>query len=351
MQTQKMALKPKTGHNASPKAPIFVVGAPRSGTTLIAKILGNHRDVFRPGETHYFEDIWARRKGMGKLDIAELSHALDRLLTAFDRYGSPGTQDLVRAVISKELLIDRVYSLGGSYGAIYYAFMSMLAESVGKTRFCDDTPRHLFYLHTIFDFYPEARVVGCIRDPRDFLCSYKHVWKVGPPTERAQFKALYHPVFTSLLWRSSANLLLKHSRQCCNGRIILVRYETLVEQPQEEVRRVCDFLGLDYTDVLTQVEPPNSSFEQSSSGIYSASIGRWYECLSQEETWWVQTLAGSAMHKCGYEAEATSLPKRALFVTSVTTPLAFVKYLRIHSNKRGSLIGFVMRRLMALLEQ
>ena len=337
----------QTVSNASP---IFVVGAPRTGTTLVGRILGRHRAIFSPGESHYFEDIWTRRREWGKLEKdADISAVVPRVLTLFGRFAFPGSQGRVNAVITGQALISRTRTLGGGYRALYLAFMSMLAESEGKTRFCDDTPKHLYYLHTIFDLFPNAKVIGTVRDPRDFLCSYKNYWRATPPGERARVKALYHPVITSLLWRSSSNLLLKHARQCCQGRVLLVPYERLVEQPKEEVSRICDFLAIDYSDELIQVETHNSSFEKSSTGVFTTSVGRWRTCLGVEETWCAQTLTMKNMLALGYEIETVNPSKKALLLSLMTAPLAFVRALRVNTHRRGPLLGYVLRRLPTLL--
>lgn len=336
------------GLNASP---VFVVGGPRSGTTLMAKILDRHQQVFSPGESHYFEDIWARRKEIGDLqDQAALSLAVARLLTLFGRYNFPQTQSMVDAVVDKETLVEQTRALGEDYGALYYAFMSSLAGNVGKTRFCDDTPKHLYYLHTVLSFFPNAKVIGCMRDPRDFLCSYKNYWmKKTVAQERKRLKTLYNPVITSLLWRSSSNSLLKHVNQCCRGKVLLVQYEELVQDPPEQVGRVCRFLGLDYSDELIGVETHNSSFEPSSSGIFTTSVGRWRTYLSPEEIWWAQTLGKDNMRLLGYEMEAVSPSKRALLLLLMKTPLALAKALYVNTRRRGPLFGYMLRRLSTLL--
>jgi len=352
MSPLKLMHGPQTGQIAMSKAPIFVVGAPRSGTTLVARIIGRSRDVFAPGETHYFEDVWSRQREIGRLENdLELSRAADRLLTSFGRFNFPEAQRLVNNVVTKQALVERARSLGGGYRGLYLAFMSMLAESVGKTRFCDDTPKHLYYLHTIFSLFPDARVIGCARDPRGFLCSYKNYWMATSPNESVRIKTLYHPIVTSLLWRSSSNLLLKHSRQCCNDRMILVRYETLVEHPEQQTTRICDFLGIDYSDELTQVESHNSSFENPQPGIFTVSVGRWRTCLSSDEVWWTQTLAGDNMHTFGYKSEPVNPPKRALLLASATAPLALVRAIRANTQKRGPLVGYMWRRLLALVQR
>jgi hypothetical protein len=223
--------------------PIFVVGAPRSGTTLLGRILDQHGSIVTPGETHYFEDIWARRRELGRLeDPAELERAADLLMTALKRFHQRG-QELVEAAVTRQALVERAIALGAGYGSLYIAFMGMLAESKEKTLYCDDTPRHIFHLRTIFDLFPDAKIIACVRDPRDFLSSYKNYWKVA--SERERMRALYHPVLTSLLWRSSANVVASWARRKEGESLGVVRYEDLVEHPEREVRRVCDLLGVE----------------------------------------------------------------------------------------------------------
>jgi hypothetical protein len=334
-------------------APIFVVGAPRSGTTLMAALLARHPHIFSPapGETHYFHDMWTRRKKFGKLEAEkELSRAADYLLSIFDRWDNPEAQKIVNATITKNALLNRVHSLGKGYGALYYAFTTMLAESAGKKYYCDDTPKHLFYLHAIFDLFPHAKAVGCIRDPRDFLCSYKYYWRKVIDGKR--MKALYHPVLTSLLWQGSANILLNHVDKCCQGRLIIVRYESLVRKPEDEIRRICHFLGLEFSDEMLWIESHNSSFEGSASpGIFTTSMGRWRSVLSPEEIWCAQTINRGNMRDLHYAPEAVSPSKKALLLTFLNTPFALANAIKANYEKTGPLIKYVLRRLISLIKR
>jgi len=325
------------------------VGPARSGTTLTAKILGHHPDVFSPGETHYFEDIWTRRDALGDLESeAELSRAADRLMTIFGRFNFPDTQELVDAVIQKETLVDRVDAAGGGYAGLYRAFTQMLAKSRGKIRICDDTPKHLYYLQAILDLFPKAKVIACVRDPRDFLSSYKNYWRRSTESER--IKSLYHPVITSLLWRSSANALFRHARNCCTDRILLVRYEDLVQNPTYEVKRICDFVGLTYSDDMLAVETHNSSFDEPSSpGIFTSSVGRWRTSLDPEEVWWVQTVGQQGMRAFGYQEEPVNLSAIAVFRLFITAPFALGRALHANARKRGPLLGYIARRARPLI--
>lgn len=341
---------PVTAQTMIDRPPIFVVGTPRSGTTLLARILGRHPEIYAPapGETHFFQEIWTRRQEFGDLaDDEQLARVADRVLNIFGIWDNPDLYELVTDSLDLETLLLRTRELGGGYAGLYYAFTSLFAESAGKPRYCDDTPKHLFYLHTIFNLFPGARAIGCTRDPRDFLSSYKYYWQIA--VDRARIKALYHPVNTSFLWRSSSNLLLQHATECCRERLLLVKYESLVQQPEEQVRRVCDFLGLEYADDLLQVGTSNSSFESPTGGIFTTSVGRWRTVLSPEEAWCVQALTRKNMRRLGYVPEKQSPSRLGLLRTWLTAPLALVRALRANAQKTGPLTQYLRRRLAPLV--
>jgi len=314
----------------------------------MAHILGRNRKVFAPGETHFFEDIWTRRKSLGMLDNAlDLERAWNRLSTLYGRFNFPEAQSQVEAVVDKESIIERALLFGGGYGGLYLALADILCESTGKSYFCDDTPKHLFYLHEILSLLPSAKVIACIRDPRDFLGSYKYYWRRS--TESNRVRALYHPIVTMLLWRSSANLLLRHATQCCRDRVLLTRYEDLVRNPSHEINRVCKFLGLDYSDAMMQIETHNSSFDvMHPSGIFSNSVGRWRQTLEPIEVWTAQAISGRKMILAGYDPVPIQPSMWALIGTLLTVPSAFLRALRANSAKRGPLIAYLMRRVRGI---
>ncbi|MEW5985388.1 MAG: sulfotransferase [Chloroflexota bacterium] len=344
-------------NNGVPHAPIFVVGPPRSGTTLMGQILGRHPQVFSPGETHFFEDLWSRRGQLGPLTHeTEIGAAVDCLLTLFGRFNFPNTQRLVEQVIEREALVAQVKSAGGGYAALYSAFMGQLARSQGKQLFVDDTPRHLYHLPAIWQLWPEARIIGCVRDPRDFLCSYKHYWRRSTESER--IKALYHPIVTSLLWRSAAGLLLRYGGAIepiapwqAGRRLLLVHYEQLVSQPDMEIERVCRFLGLAFTPAMTAVESHNSSFASAATGIFTTSVGRWHGDLTLEEVWWLQKLARRPMVALGYTPDRVQIAPARLAAILAQLPWAFLRALWANRQKRGPFWSYLWRRLMALVGQ
>ena len=57
--------------------------------------------------------------------------------------------------------------------------MNIQMRSQGKSRWGNNVPKDIFNIDKILSFYPDAKILVCIRDPRDFLVSYKHFWQAG----------------------------------------------------------------------------------------------------------------------------------------------------------------------------
>lgn len=326
--------------------PIFVVGTPRSGTTLVARILGRHPTILAAGETHFFEEIWANKHEYGPLDSEpQIAAAVSRLMTIFDRYNQVAGQELVDKLIQPDLLINKVLHNGGGYDMLYQAFTSSLDENKPGLRYCDDTPKHLFYLKTILQYFPNARIIICTRDPRDFLCSYKNFWRASRTPER--IRALYHPILTALLWRRSAEIIFNNPFIEKSDRIMTLRYEELVVEPEVFVRELCQFVAVDFNAAMLAVDSHNSSFEQNTDGIFSGSVGKWATCLTTEEAWLVQQINRAQMQNTGYKTADLSPSFLKLAAIFFSTPVALLRILKSNSGRRGPLIPYILRRILS----
>lgn len=330
--------------------PVFVVGAPRSGTTLTARILDLHPEIYSPGESHFFEDVWSRRDEIGSLQLpAARSAAVERMTSLFGRFNFPETQNLVDQLLEQGQLQQELAQCD-DYRSLYTVMLGRLTQLQGKLRFCDDTPKHLYHLTDILHLFPQAKIIVSIRDPRDFLCSYKNYWRRS--RDSARVKALYHPIITSLLWRSSVALALKSLKQYSSEQIYLLTYEQLVENPEQQIQQLCSFLEIVYSPKLLQVAAQNSSFGEDgvqSPGIFRTSIGRWRACLDPVEIWWAQTLTGALMKELRYESEDVPLQPLQIIAVLLAMPLALLNALQANAHKRGPLLQYLSKRFLSLL--
>ena len=248
-------------------APVFIVGAPRSGTTLLAQILSRHPDIIIFNETALYDFL--------SLHENEESHEVTLLLSKYlaervdiritgnkessKDFGLLFTADECKAI--KNDLDEYVKNINTecTYQQLFIYFMESIARHKGKRRYGEKTPNHAFHLDKIISDFPTAKIINVVRDPRDFVRSYKYAWRMKGSRDPGGVKKLYHPLVTANLWMRSDNAFNRFSKQhveTCHD----VRYEDLVERPEETIIRICHFIGEEFTPDMVKVRGSNTSF-------------------------------------------------------------------------------------------
>lgn len=212
---------------------VFIVGLPRSGTTLVEQVLAAHPEVIAAGE----------------LPI------LGRLVQAFDSGAGAGGGDPGR------LVADR-----------YLAAVSEIRG--GGAVMTDKMPLNFQYLDMIGALLPGARIVHCRRDPRDTALSCYFTDFIDPALAFA----------TRLDWLADYILaygeFMDRTRDGLAGRMFDLDYESLVEAPSQTIRGLLDFLGLPWDAACMEHGSlgriaATASHAQVRRPIYRTSIGRW----------------------------------------------------------------------------
>lgn len=332
------------------KKPIFVVGTPRSGTTLTAKMLGLHPRIFMPGETHYLEDIASRSEQLGDpADATSLSAIAERLYTLYDRYYEPDDQQRIEKMFPQRTNLET--ALGGceDYACLLDRFMTLQMETLSKTRWGNNAPRDIFSFRKIREYFPDAKFVVCVRDIRAFLLSYQGKWTVTGDLHVERLKKLYHPVITSFLWKSSMRQLALLEREIPVTDRVIVRYEDLVSAPEATMRGICETIEATFEPSMLEVQSHNSSDEQPVDGIFSTSIDRWRTQLTAEEIAISQYIASKELAWLGYPYADVSPGKVTVLKTWLETPLALWKALHANKDVIGPIIPYLARRIGALL--
>lgn len=258
---------------------VFVVGNSRSGTTLMARILGLNDAVYTMHELHFFEQLWDPTSH-NKLTLPQAQELFARLLT-MHKDGYYHQKD-IETYLDEAFQVIQHLSFPICPSEILSAMLQYETERNGKQIACVQTPRNVYYLREILDFFPEAYIVNMIRDPRDVLLSQKKKWqrrllgaKNIPFSQLIRFWANYHPITMSILWNSgidAANHMQGHPR------IIQVKFEDMLIQPETTIRQICNFLNVDFTVKMLQVPQIGSSHRQDqhrNSGINLSAAGNW----------------------------------------------------------------------------
>jgi len=344
-------IKKRTNNKAL--APIFVVGTPRSGTTLVAKILGGHSNIFIPGETHFFADIYSRRKELGDpKDPSCMSKIIERLSSLYGRYNEPLDQERInRILFASSDMLYRLKNNCKNYRDIFSFFMEIQMVHEGKLRWGNNVPRDIFDINEILSFYPDAKILICIRDVRDFLVSYKDRWKVVPFEHAKRVKQIYHPVVVSMLWKSAVQSIPILKEKVPDGNLMVVKYENLVQKPDEAVDEICKIVGEEFEHQMLDVNFSNSSTNVQQTGIFSSSVGRWRESLSNEDAYVSQFLTNKQMKKFGYRTEklSVSVPKMISIISSSLS--ALYNGLRVTKEYHGPTIPYLTKRIYGFFKK
>ena len=217
--------------------PVFVVGMPRSGTTLVERILASHKSVAGIGESHL---------------IGHVAEQLD----ATARQGRFGDWDIRQ------------------FRPLADAHLARLRDRAGDAaRIVDKTPDNVFHLGAVGTLFQRARVIICRRDPRD-ICLSCYFQDFEYPMPYANDLADCATRVTE------TNRLLAHWLKVLPMRILEVRYETLVANPEPEARRLIAFLGLDWDPACLDFHRmpgvvTSASVWQVRRPVYTSSAGRW----------------------------------------------------------------------------
>lgn len=268
----------------------FVVGSPRSGTTLLQSMLMRAPGVTIPPETHYMNITWQRRQKMPDLRTDD---GWDRAVTA------------VRArTVQDEIELDdaafdrRVDSCPRTYADLLRAWLDAVGDHEGARIVGEKSPGHTAFVTELAAAMPEARFVHIVRDPRDVVLSQKEVF--GRPA-----------ILSALRWRLDLRHHHDAERLLPRDRYRLVKYEDLVADPEQTVRPLAEFLGLEYTDAMINPGERDktgfSSMEthklQTLEKVTTGRIGRYKGKLAKGDIAVTERLCAELMRGLGYKLE------------------------------------------------
>ncbi len=313
------------------KAPVFVLGCPRSGTTVLYHMLLSAGDfaVYR-AESNVFNLLVPRFRGMRS--------AADRqeLLKLWVRSKLFRVSGLDADEISAKIMAE--CRSGGDFLRIV---MQEVARKQGTARWADCTPDHLLYMEEIKRQMPDALFIHIIRDGRDVALSYvKQGWSYPLPWDRDECLGV-----AGLYWE----WVIRKGRE--RGKRLgadyqEVRFEELITNPQETLSRLGLFIDhdLDYDRIqragIGSVSRPNSSFASESEETFNP-VARWKTKMPPEQLAAFEELVGDFLLELGYSLSSEPKQKTSLRVARLrTTYLAlFEAKHRMKATPLGRFVG------------
>ena len=199
---------------------IFLIGAPRSGTTLLARMLGAHSMIYGRAEPHLITPIahlgYYANVQKAPYDPFNAEQAIREFVTDLPR-GEADYLDALRAYT------DTLYE-------------RMLSTAPGKRFFLDKTPAYALVLPFLVKLYPDAKYIVLTRHPLAVLSSWVESFFDGDYQV-----ALNHNPLLARYVPALARILRERPVP-----FVHVRYEELVREPEANFRRICDHLGIPF---------------------------------------------------------------------------------------------------------
>lgn len=271
----------------------FIVGVGRSGTSLLQSMLAAHSQIAFPPETAFMRRYVARGAITGELDRKGTGAVADML--AGDEYfqrTSLDARELVQRVGEKGHITD---------GAVYREMLRVAADRQEKARAGDKDPRSVEFLGLVLRVLGNCHVVHVIRDPRDVLASKKKAeWSRG--------RGILRHVFAN---RLQIKMGRADGPRLFGKRYQEVIYEKLLEKPDEELRKLCEGLGVDYEPSMLDdfgqsarrlVSEKEMSWKKETLGpLLVNNHGKWKNSLNDREAALVELVCKEHFAAGGYE--------------------------------------------------
>jgi hypothetical protein len=297
---------------------VFIVGASRSGTTLTRRILDRHSRIGIATENHYLGHLLAwegarhyfRRVGDLRDDAAVhrlvdliYSGELQRRsrLRELSPYWRWLTERVPRSDIEARLLASDRTERG-----VFEAFLRIYADRRGKAIMGEKTPAHLAYVETLLEWFPDARVVHCMRDPRAIYVSELRRRAEDPAS--VPYRQLVHvpamlAVFVLLqvtwAWAAAVHRHRTLSRRFPE-RYRLLRFEALVREPTPTLTSLCEFLGVGFEPRMLEQRVTSKGARVGEMGFDKEAADRWRSLISKRARLVIELLLGRRLVEMGY---------------------------------------------------
>ncbi len=296
---------------------IFIVGASRSGTTLMRTILERSPRIAIARENHFVGHLrenegaryYFRRLGDLHGDdvvrkVAELIYSGEFQRQSHWREVSPFWRWLVGNV-SQADMTERLLATDRTERGMWAAFLRAYADKQGRPIMGEKTPAHLAYVDTLLEWFPNGRVVHMIRDPRAVFVSdlRRRRGKLRKPYSWiAKVPGLLSATIlmqTTWVWRGAARKDPAYARKYPD-RYRRVRFEDVVKTPDETLGGLFAFLGVEAPPDPTNVKVMARGFKWGEEGLDAGAADRWRDQIGGISNRWLRFFLGSSMRRLGY---------------------------------------------------
>jgi hypothetical protein len=297
---------------------IFIVGVSRSGTSLMRHILNQSDSIAISRENHFLGHMigseGTRRKfrQFGELSDDENVRKLVKYIYSGGLEKSSKLRGLsshwrwVIRRIKQEDFLQAVLASDRTERGLFTVLMQLFADRKGKPIMGEKTPSHIRYVPTLLRWFPQAKVIHMIRDPRGvFVSELRRRYAESESAPYKQLKRVY-PLFkayillqTMVTWLDSVKRYQQY-RVLFPDKYYLMKFEDLVSDPETNIRSLCDFLGVDFQQEMLEQSVVSSGFQVGQAGFDAQAAVRWKKLIGRWSNAWLKFWLRRHLKAFGY---------------------------------------------------
>ncbi len=295
-------------HNSN--GPVFIVGAPRSGTTMLQYRLRNHpRISFPTGESHFFVPLCRNAATFG--DLSRIENVCAVLAAMYKQSSEFLDSDLHGIKFEIDRLARELHEENrNSMPAIIAGLFEKNARGEGKARWGDKTPYYVLHMPSLLEWFPDAQIVHIIRDGRDVALSLfgrRHDFRV------------YNVYHAAKYWQHYVEVGCEAGTRLGSKSYMELRFEDILSDPTGMFKRICDFLGEEYDDKMFDLRPVDDPGKTPlvHQAIKEENKEKWRHEMTAHHIRIFEAAAGDTLERLGYFLKGTSrrlpLPLRVFY--------------------------------------
>lgn len=283
------------------KPPIFIIGNPRSGTTMFRLMLTCHPNICIPPECGWLIGLypkWSNRCISNKQEVNDFIKDIQNPSVRKFETWALDIKQLKNGLIplSYKEIISHIYQL------------YIKQHQPNKTRWGDKNNFFLHHIDTIDKLFPDALFIHLVRDGRDVACSYRDLKNI---------KGKYAPRLPFVIgdiahrWKDNLEIIHKSLGDIDYRRSIILRYEDLVSNPESNLKMICDFIDEPFSLEMLKFSEYNKSKklepdemmkwkEFTKEPLTCSRVNRWKKELTNEEQELFSFIARKTLVRYGY---------------------------------------------------
>lgn len=304
------------------------------------RVLNEHPQIASYGESLFWGSSYVEPGDDGRYTVDQI-RALGKRL-AGNRWGPHGNgAGVLRSVDESGYNGELHRKISKTFHSIvepktptecFQLLCDIVCESEGKVVAVEKTPHHLNWTQRILTAFPHTRFVVMMREPYEFMLSYKYQGGQLSGSANRNFKRRYHPLLAAVVWRGYRNSAdaLKHQ---ASQQALIVHLHEIKRDEKRVLESVQHFLGVTVEPLNERVTQTNSSF-----------TGHELRELDAADVFWMNLIAGRLMQKHGYATRP--IPRSAWPVVKSMARLPWwgcTNLLDMRRRVKGSLLQYLVR--------